>query len=292
MKRTHGSGEDFDREWAEVLSAPQHRRLQFYPSATTDNQVALLEWVKAQQILSLLRTHGIRTGRVLEYGCGSAGMSIFLKERGYQAYALDVSRYAIKVAQTNDVRHRTVAEPLRVLVGDALAFPFADASFDVVISYGLLEHFDEATLRDHLAQATRLLKPGGLFLADIIPERLNIRVLDTWLNYGGASLYYLLRRDTAALRTLPQRLFDQYYESSFGPEVYDRLLREQGLRDVRVQVCRPFPTLAGRGPAEKLYVRGMRALMPFWRRFDGSKSAVNRRLGWMYLASGVRPAIA
>lgn len=289
-ERTHGSSEDFEQEWAEALRT-RHPRWFAYPDSGRDDQVALIEWVKARQVLRLLYRYGIEQGRTLEYGCGAAGISIYLKERGYQATVMDLSRNALRVAQLNDEAHRSVAEPLRALMGDAFAFPIANARFDVVMSYGLLEHFDREALRIVLAESVRVLKPGGVLLADIIPGGFNARAVGTFINYSGASLYYLLRRDFAARRELPRRHFDHYYETSFAPEVWADLLREQGLQDVQVQVCRPFPPLILRGGLESLYARGMRALMPFWERFDGSSSPLNRRWGWMYLAAGVRPPI-
>lgn len=57
--------------------------------------VSLLEWVKAQQVLALLDARGIQDARVLEYGCGAPGMSVFLKERGFSTYAVDLSLDAL-----------------------------------------------------------------------------------------------------------------------------------------------------------------------------------------------------
>lgn len=287
--RSHGSGEDFERDWQEALRTRDPRWF-LYPDAYGNDQVSLVEWVKAEQVTALLRQHGIQQGRILEYGCGAAGMSVYLKEQGYQAHCVDLSVNALKVAQINDTLHRTRPEPLRPVAGDAMRLPFSDGVFDVVMSYGLLEHFDEVALDVLLPEVTRVLRPGGLFVADIIPSRLNARAVATCVNMGAASVFYTLRGQPGMVRNLSQQYFGHYFETSFGPDVWEGLLRRSGLNEVAVQVCRPFPQLAIWGRLEAAYTGLMRALLPLWRRFDGSSNPVARQWGWMYLASGVRPA--
>lgn len=285
--RDAGSAEDFERDWADALASGDERWL-IYPKARADEQTALLEWVKAVQVLALLRERGIRGGRVLEYGCGSAGMSVFLKEQGYQAYATDLSVRALQVAQINDRRHRTVATPLPVVAADSTRLPMADGTFDAVMSYGLLEHFETDALKRLLDDTIRVLRPGGLFVADIVPARPNARAVGTAVNFAASTLFHAARGQIGVVRDLPRRYFGHYYETSFGPAEWERILRDRGLGSVRVQVCRPFPPLAVRGGLETAYVRLMRAALPLWRRFDASDGWLSRRWGWMYLASGLR----
>jgi len=247
-----------------------------------------MEWVKAHQVLALLHARGIRAGRVLEYGCGAAGMSSFLKDHGFDAYAVDVSLNALKVARINDEQHRSVPEPLHVAVANALSLPMGDATFDVVMSYGLLEHFDEEAAGRLLREVTRVLRPGGIFVADIIPARWNARAVGTAISFAASSAYHVCRGEWSAVKGLRQRYFESCYETSFGPEVWQRLLREQGLRQVTVRVCRLFPPLALPRSLERQYVRMMRRCLPLWHRFDRSNGRVNRAWGWMYLASGLK----
>jgi SAM-dependent methyltransferase len=286
-KHSHGSGEQFEGDWARVL-LDQDSRWFVYPDPGRDDQVSLTEWVKAQEVLELLHARGVRNGRVLEYGCGAAGMSIFLKEHGFDVCAMDMSLSALKIARGNDERNRSVSRALPLAVADARSLPVADATFDIVMSYGLLEHFDEDALRTLLPEVIRTLKPGSVFVADICPGGLNMRLVGNVFSFVASSVSHLVRGESAALRKLSRRYFDHYYTSSFAPEVWESLLRRHGLQDVRIQVCRPFPMLAIWGKAEALYVRLLRLLLPLWLRFDRSRSPVKRRWGWMYLAIGTR----
>jgi ubiquinone/menaquinone biosynthesis C-methylase UbiE len=284
-ERTHGSIEDFEGDWVDALVAGNARWF-VYPDVRRDDQVSLMEWVKAREILSLLRAHGIRAGRVLEYGCGSAGISIFLKDYGFETYAIDVSVNALKVARINDEQHRSVQESLHVAAANALSLPMGDSTFDVVMSYGLLEHFDENAATELLAEVTRVLKPGGVFVADIIPARWNARAVGTAVSFAASCAYHLARGEWSTARGLHRRYFESCYETSFGPDVWQRLLKEQGLNEVQVQVCRLFPPLALPEALERHYVRLMRRCLPLWLRFDRSDDRISRAWGWMYLASG------
>jgi SAM-dependent methyltransferase len=285
--RARGSLDEFERDWAEALRGDLSRRL-IYPDPRRDEQSAIFEAVKARQILDALAAHGIRRGRMLEYGCGSAGMSIFLRERRFDAYAVDLLPSALVIARANDEAHRTLPTPLPLAQADAMRLPFADGAFDLVMSNGLLEHFASEPLSALLAEVLRVLRPGGLFIADMIPKRLDVRAVGNVLNFTASAAYHLARGRFGRLRELPGMYFEPYYETGFAPEEWERILREAGLRDVRVQVCRPFPPLAIRGWPEAAYTRVMRAMLPLWRRFDAADSWLTRRWGWMYLAVGVR----
>jgi 2-polyprenyl-6-hydroxyphenyl methylase/3-demethylubiquinone-9 3-methyltransferase len=94
--------------------------------------------------------------RVLDVGCGGGYLANELAARGHAVTGIDSIGESLAVARTHD-RTATV----RYLSGDALALPFADASFDAVCAMDLLEHVDQAARV--VAEAARVLAPGGLF---------------------------------------------------------------------------------------------------------------------------------
>jgi SAM-dependent methyltransferase len=131
----------------------------------------------------------------LEVGCNWGRWCVAAARRGYVPTGIDPSLKGVQAA-------RRVAEQLGVeaeyVVGDARHLPFPDASFDVVFSYSVFQHFSK---RDALAafdELGRVLKPGGTSLIQMA----NV--------YGARSLWNQARE--RRFRE-PRTLFDVRYWS-------------------------------------------------------------------------------
>lgn len=97
-------------------------------------------------------------GPILEIGCGPGHVAAFLSDHGAEAEGLDISPEMIAVAAA---RH----PKLRFSVGDFSALPFADASLGGLVAFYALVHLEVEALGPVLAEVSRVLRPGGLFLA-------------------------------------------------------------------------------------------------------------------------------
>jgi SAM-dependent methyltransferase len=103
---------------------------------------------------TLLRWLGtdLRGLRVLDVAGGDGYWAARARRRGAWAVALDISEPKLR-------RGRELAMAPALVRGDALDLPFADASFDRVMSICAIEHFDDGARA--LAEMARVLAPGG-----------------------------------------------------------------------------------------------------------------------------------
>jgi ubiquinone/menaquinone biosynthesis C-methylase UbiE len=290
ISRANGNPEVFDAEWREALASGDPRWLS-YPAEYPQTQAELLEHVKAQQIMGILADRGITGGRVLEYACGSAGMAAFLAHQQFQVIATDVSINALRLAQRNAALRAVPDEQFTTSVGDIFHLPFPDNSFDIVMSYGLLEHFTEAALARLLAETYRVLRPGGIHIVDIIHGRWSIRTVATIANFAASAGVHIISGRSHQLPQLRKAYFQHYYENTLHAWDYARLFQDSGLQQVHAHICRPFPLLAVSGTAERLYLAALRLALPLWRWFDRRNVPVLSALGWMYLVYGTKPKV-
>ena len=90
--------------------------------------------------------------RVLDVAGGDGYWAGRARGRGARAVALDLDGAKLRYG-------RQLSSPPALVKGDALTLPFADASFDRVMSICAIEHFDDGARA--LDEMTRVLAPGG-----------------------------------------------------------------------------------------------------------------------------------
>jgi SAM-dependent methyltransferase len=96
--------------------------------------------------------------RVLEIGPGFGATTRLLVERTASLTALELDpRYCRKLKAE-------LGDRVEVTQGDATQMPYPDEQFSAVLCFTMLHHIDSPTLQDRLlAEATRVLEPGGTF---------------------------------------------------------------------------------------------------------------------------------
>jgi tellurite methyltransferase len=117
-------------------------------------------------LLPELKARGARSA--LDLGCGVGRHSLLLAEAGLDVQAMDGSATALEVLRQN-AKAKGLSVQLRQ--GDADSLPFADASFDFVISWDVLYHGNLGEAGRRVAEIWRVLKPGGLFQGTMLPLR-------------------------------------------------------------------------------------------------------------------------
>lgn len=107
-------------------------------------------------------------GRVLDLGAGVGRHALALARQGFTVAALDAAPEGIA-----EISRIAAAEGLALdaRVGLMTELPFAEQSFDHVLSWNVIYHGDETILRETIAEIARVLKPGGTFLGTMLSSR-------------------------------------------------------------------------------------------------------------------------
>ena len=151
-------------------------------------------------LLPTVRPEELAGKPVLEIGLGYGSLSQKLAEAGAGYTGMDIADGPVMM-----VNHRLALAglPGKAVRGNALAMPFADGSFDAVVSIGCFHH--SGSVQKCLDETYRVLRPGGVAVVML---------------YNKFSFRQWSRRPVATLRELARDRFGRA----------DRRLGEAGLR--------------------------------------------------------------
>lgn len=139
------------------------------------NQVA---WGNLESNLEFLRRADVAAepAKILEIGCGKGAMLNHLRGAGHAVTGIDIDAAALSHCQESSPGISVV-----LACGDAL--PFADGSFDLVLSFDVFEHIKDSDR--HLAQVRRVLKPSGRYVLQTPNKWTNIpfELLRQWKKF-------------------------------------------------------------------------------------------------------------
>ena len=119
---------------------------------------AMLHWLAAAR--AALVPRAARPGAVLvDLGCGGGLMAPHVARLGYRHIGVDLTDSALRLAATHGIT---------AIRADVRHVPLADACADVVTAGEILEHVPDMAAA--VAQACRLLRPGGLLVVDTLAD--------------------------------------------------------------------------------------------------------------------------
>lgn len=132
--------------------------------------------------------------RVVDVGCGTGIVTGRLRAPGRRVFGADRSTGMLRLASAR--------LPGAVVRSDAAALPLADASVDAVTMLWLLHLLDADTVGRVLAEAVRVLRPGGCVVTTVDKDAASFAVdSDVAAVLGPATARYL-RPPTDAIDTL------------------------------------------------------------------------------------------
>lgn len=98
------------------------------------------------------------TGRVLDVGCGTGDLAIWLATRGHAVTGIDFLAGPLAVARA---KAAAAGVAVNFLEMDALAVGEIPERFDAVVDCGLFHSFDDPRRSAYVAALARLLEPGS-----------------------------------------------------------------------------------------------------------------------------------
>lgn len=172
---------------------------------------------------------------ILEPGCGSGKFSLTLASIGHRVIALDYVAGVLSAIKRTDERLMQPAGQLSgVCHGSLERLPFSEATFDLVINEGVIEHWlDDAERSSVLREMVRVARPAGV-VAVIVPN-------------GTHPLITAWEKRMPAFRDAPP--MTHYSAASLKRE-----LVQAGLREVAVDGIYPWRAWVRLSPANRLYL--------------------------------------
>ena len=132
---------------------------------------------------------------VLDYGCGSGWLGVYLAKRGAWVEGFDISGKLIELAslraEANDVSH---ACKFRKIVAEDLEYP--DQYFDLVVGISILHHVELSRATYHLQ---RVMKNGAMA---VFIEPLGENTILNWARDNMFNVHHGLVKDKSTERPL------------------------------------------------------------------------------------------
>ena len=107
-------------------------------------------------------------GAALDLGAGVGRHALALAALGFETVALDLAPTGLE-----QTRRRAAERGLdvRTVAGSMTDLPFADESFDYVVSWNVIYHGAPDVVRAAVAEIARVLRPGGTFQGTMLSKR-------------------------------------------------------------------------------------------------------------------------
>ncbi len=105
----------------------------------------------------------IKGMKALDLGTGVGTQAIFLANCGFDTYAIEGSKGALKKADHRLVNDMKPGAVLHLDEGDMVKLPYEDNFFDIVVDIASIQHNKRADIIKIINEVKRVMKPGARF---------------------------------------------------------------------------------------------------------------------------------
>ncbi len=110
------------------------------------------------EVTRKLKKYGVK--KVLDLGCGSGWLSIFISKYGFEVTGIDIAQPAIELGKQWAKEDNA---NVNFLVGDLLNLPFEENSFNAIVCNSVLEHFRSDQAKIVFEKIHKILTEKGFF---------------------------------------------------------------------------------------------------------------------------------
>ena len=146
---------------------------------------------------------------ILECGCGTGQLSHFLQLNNNHVLGIDMSLASLSLAVEHKIRNGLPRSAFAQM--NIFDLAIKDASFDVVISHGVLHHTYDA--RKAFSHIVKKLKPGGIVMVGLYnrPARVMTWLRSKLISLFGPKIDYVVRNRIGDARKAQIWINDQYF---------------------------------------------------------------------------------
>lgn len=191
---------------------------------STVNRVFSEDWLTTWTVRNSEPAAGATPTRLLDVGTGTALIPVELARRAPFVHitGVDLAAEMLHLARRN-IDRAECGDRVAVELIDAKRLPYADGTFDSVVSNSIIHHIPEPRLS--LAEMVRVLRPGGLLF-----------VRDLFRPDSSAAVEQFVRQYAGGESPRQQQLFRQSFHAALTPDEIAGLIEPLGLRRESVRM--------------------------------------------------------
>lgn len=160
--------------------------------------------------------------KVMELGCGTGQLSLFLSRFDRDIYGVDLSKGSLKLGEKFKLTHSR--NKVKFVRADVFDLPFKEGYFDYIVSNGVLHHTKDA--KQAFFALHKHLKPGGVIIIGLYHKygRVLTKIKQRLAPILGKNIRYLDR----TLRSMPSEAKKYAWERDqfFNPKESTHTIKE------------------------------------------------------------------